>query len=122
MLTAFWFYSQPSAGIPVGTDFVLGRICALAHLVRYLLPVAPDPVSITCYYIDIYNIILCGYALFSPKFAFGFSLACNTFFFFFFFTRTSAFSVLPKILGMTLLNLASHFPSSLFIGKLLYGA
>lgn len=33
----------PSAGIPVGTDFVLGRICALAHLVRYLLPVAPDP-------------------------------------------------------------------------------
>lgn len=39
-----------------------------------------------------------------------------------FFTRTSAFSVLPKILGMTLLNLASHFPSLLFIGKLLYGA
>lgn len=26
--------SFPSAGIPVGMDFVLGRICALAHLVR----------------------------------------------------------------------------------------
>lgn len=33
----------PFAGIPVGMDFVLGQICALAHLVRYLLPVAPDP-------------------------------------------------------------------------------
>lgn len=78
VLTDLWFYSQPFAGIPVGMDFVLGQICALAHLVRYLLPVAPDPVSITCHYI--YNIILCGYALFSPKFAFGFSLACNTFY------------------------------------------
>lgn len=34
---------SPFAGIPVGTDFVRGQICALAHLVRYLLPVAPDP-------------------------------------------------------------------------------
>lgn len=34
---------SPFAGIPVGMDFVLGQICALAHLVRYLLPVAPDP-------------------------------------------------------------------------------
>ena len=41
--------------------------------------------------------------------------------FFFFFTRTSAFSALPKILGMAVLSLASHFPSSLFIGKLPVG-
>lgn len=34
---------SPFAGIPVGMDFVRGQICALAHLVRYLLPVAPDP-------------------------------------------------------------------------------
>lgn len=34
---------SPFAGIPVGMDFVLGQICALAHLVRYLLLVAPDP-------------------------------------------------------------------------------
>lgn len=42
-------------------------------------------------------------------------------FFFFFFTRTSAFSVLPKILGMAFLSLASRFPSSLFIRKLPMG-
>lgn len=34
---------SPFAGIPVGMDSALGQICALAHLVRYLLPVAPDP-------------------------------------------------------------------------------
>ncbi|KAG8505356.1 Fibrillin-1, partial [Galemys pyrenaicus] len=39
---------SPFAGILVGMDFVLGQICALAHLVRYLLPVAPDPVIQHC--------------------------------------------------------------------------
>lgn len=38
-----------------------------------------------------------------------------------FFTRTSAFSVLPKILGKAFLHLASHFPALLFIGKLPMG-
>lgn len=33
----------PFAGIPVGMDSVQGQICALARLVRYRLPVAPDP-------------------------------------------------------------------------------
>lgn len=33
----------PFAGIPVGMDSARGQICALARLVRYRLPVAPDP-------------------------------------------------------------------------------
>lgn len=37
------------------------------------------------------------------------------------FTRTSAFSVLPKTLGMAFLNLASHFSSSFFTRKLPVG-
>lgn len=51
-------------------------------------------------------------ALFSPKSVFGFS--CLQYIFFFFFTRTSAFSALPKILGMALLSLGLPFPSSLY--------
>lgn len=33
----------PFAGIPVGTDSAQDQTCALARLVRYRLPVAPDP-------------------------------------------------------------------------------
>lgn len=40
---------------------------------------------------------------------------------FFFFTRTSAFSALPKILGMAFSVWASHFPFFTFIGKLPVG-
>lgn len=36
----------PFAGIPVGMDSAPGQICALARLVRYRLPVAPDPSNI----------------------------------------------------------------------------
>ena len=52
------------------------------------------------------NIILCGYALFSPKFAVRFfSLPAIHFPL----TRTSAFFTLPGILGQAFLDLASHF-------------
>lgn len=33
----------PFAGIPVGMDSARDQTCALARLVRYRLPVAPDP-------------------------------------------------------------------------------
>lgn len=48
----------------------------------------------------------------------GFFFPCNTFFPP---ARTSAFSTLPRILGKTLLDLASHFPPSLCTGKLPLG-